>query len=196
MSARLTPARVLWGYQQGIFPMADARGKVGWYTADPRAVIDPTTFHIPRTLRQVARQKRFELTVNRDFRTVMEACADRPEGTWISPEIIRVYTTLHERGFAHSVEAYQGDALAGGLYGVSLGGAFFGESMFHRVSNASKVALVHLVGRMSQCGMTLLDVQFMTGHLRQFGTIEIRHHEYMRRLTAALALPTRFVGDQ
>ncbi|MFH0981487.1 MAG: leucyl/phenylalanyl-tRNA--protein transferase [Planctomycetota bacterium] len=192
MSAKLTPEQVLWGYTQAIFPMAGRRGKIDWYSADPRAVIDPSKFHVPRTLRQVYRQKRFESAVNRNFRAVMEACADRPEGTWISAEIVRVYTQLHELGFAHSVEAYQGDVLAGGLYGVSLGGAFFGESMFHRASNASKVALVHLVERMNQRGMTLLDVQFMTGHLRQFGTVEISHEKYMQRLAAALAKPCHF----
>ena len=192
MSGKLTPEMVLWGYQQGIFPMADERGRVGWYTADPRAIIDPATFHIPRTLRQTYRQQRFELVINRDFRAVMTACADHPEGTWISPGIIRVYTKLHELGFAHSVEAYADGRLAGGLYGVSLGGAFFGESMFHRATNASKVALVFLVERLRQQGLTLLDVQFMTGHLRQFGTIEIAHAEYLQKLTEALGRTARF----
>ncbi|MCK4658486.1 MAG: leucyl/phenylalanyl-tRNA--protein transferase [Phycisphaerae bacterium] len=192
MPVELTPEQVLRGYQQGIFPMADGCGRIEFYAADPRAIIDPQTFHVPRTLRQLYRQQRFELAVNRDFPAVLSACANRPEGTWISTEIARVYTELHELGFAHSVEAYQGSALAGGLYGISFGGAFFGESMFHRVPNASKVALVYLVERMNRRGLALLDVQFMTDHLRQFGTIEIAHEEYMERLTAALRLPCRF----
>ena len=192
MSDELTCEEVLWGYQHGIFPMADARGEIGWYGADPRAIIDLKTFHVPRTLRQVYRQNRFELAVNRSFRTVVDACSDRSEGTWISAEITRVYSELHELGYAHSVEAYRGTELAGGLYGVSIGGAFFGESMFHRVSNASKVALVYLVERMTARRMALLDVQFITEHLRQFGTVEIPHEEYLKRLAAALKLPVRF----
>ena len=192
MSDELTCEEVLWGYQHGIFPMADARGEIGWYGADPRAIIDLKTFHVPRTLRQVYRQNRFELVVNRSFRAVLDACADRSEGTWISPEIARVYSELHELGYAHSVEAYRGTELAGGLYGVSVAGAFFGESMFHRVSNASKVALVYLVERITARGMALLDVQFITEHLRQFGTVEIPHEEYLKRLAAALKLPVRF----
>ena len=193
MSVRLTPEDVLWAYQEGVFPMADPLGRIGWYSADPRALIELASFHVPRTLRQICRQGRFELAVDRDFRAVLEACAERAEGTWISREITRVYSELHEMGFAHSVEAYQGGVLAGGLYGVSLGGAFFGESMFYRVSNASKVALVYLVERMVERGMTLLDVQFMTEHLRQFGTVEIPHEAYMQRLAEALKLPNRFV---
>ena len=192
MSVELTPEEVLCGYRHGVFPMADNRGEISYYAVDQRAIIEPSTFHLPRNLRQLCRQQRFELAINRNFRSVLGICADRPEGTWISPEIIRVYTELHRLGFAHSVEAYQGESLAGGLYGISLGGAFFGESMFHRVSNASKVALVHLVERMIERGMTLLDVQFMTEHLRQFGTIEVPHEEYMQRLAAALELPARF----
>ena len=192
MSVKLTTEDVLWGYQQGIFPMGDDRGRVTYYSCDPRAIIDPKTFYTPRTLRQLHRQQRFELAVNRDFPAVMAACADRPEGTWIVPEIVRVYTELHELGFAHSVEAYRDGELAGGLYGVSIGGVFFGESMFYGVTNASKVALVHLVERMTERGMTLLDVQFMTEHLRQFGAVEIPHDDYLQRLAAALQLPTRF----
>ena len=192
MSDDLTCGVGVWGYQHGIFPMADARGEIGWYGADPRAIIDLKTFHVPRTLRQVYRQNRFELVVNRSFRAVLDACADRSEGTWISPEIARVYSELHELGYAHSVEAYRGTELAGGLYGVSVAGAFFGESMFHRVSNASKVALVYLVERITARGMALLDVQFITEHLRQFGTVEIPHEEYLKRLAAALKRPVRF----
>ncbi len=192
MSVKLTPEDVLWAYQEGVFPMADPLGRIGWYSADPRALIELASFHVPRTLRQIYRQGRFELAVDRDFRAVLESCAERAEGTWISREITRVYTELHEMGFAHCVVAYLEGVLAGGLYGVSLGGAFFGESMFYHVSNASKVALVYLVERMIERGMTLLDVQFMTEHLRRFGTVEIPHEAYMQRLTEALKLPNRF----
>ncbi|MCP4592074.1 MAG: leucyl/phenylalanyl-tRNA--protein transferase [bacterium] len=192
MSIQLTTELVLRGYRHGIFPMADDEGRISFYSADPRAIIDLTTFHVPRTLRQVYRQGRFEVTVDHDFPAVIAACADRPEGTWISAEIIRLYTELHEQGVAHSVEAYYEGDLAGGLYGVNLGGGFFGESMFHWVTDASKVALVYLVKRMVQRAMVLLDVQFMTEHLRQFGTVEIPHLEYMRCLESALKLEVRF----
>jgi leucyl/phenylalanyl-tRNA--protein transferase len=172
--------------------MADPEGEIEWFSPPRRAIIEPAAFHVPRSLRQTYRQKRFELCIDRDFPRVVAACAERPDGTWISREIIRVYTELHRLGFAHSVETWQGAELAGGLYGVSLGGAFFGESMFHRASNASKVALVCLVERMRQRGMVLLDCQFMTEHLRQFGTIEITRRAYLRRLAAALAIPSHF----
>ena len=126
------------------------------------------------------------------FEHVMRACADRPEGTWISEEIITGYTELHDCGFAHSVEAYCDGELVGGLYGVALRGAFFGESMFHRATDASKVALVHLVERLRAGGYQLLDVQFATPHLRRFGTEEIPRHEYLERLAAALEVQGRF----
>src|SRR3954468_18571823 len=144
----LDPETLLSAYAQGVFPMADRDGVVRFYTADPRGVIPlhpPEAFHVPRTLRQIVRQGRFEIRVDHDFEATMRACMDAREGgTWISDDLIEAYTRLHALGFAHSVEAWQGDELVGGLYGVSLGGAFFGESMFHRRTDASKVALVHL----------------------------------------------------
>lgn len=192
MSLELEPSVLLAAYAQGVFPMADDQQRVQWYTADPRAIFDLDNFHVPRTLRQIWRQNRFELRVNRDFPAVIAACADRPEGTWISREIQDAYFELHQLGFAHSVEAWRDDRLAGGLYGVTLGGAFFGESMFHRETNASKVALVFLVERLRSRGFTLLDTQFSTAHLQQFNCIEIPRREYMQRLSNALNLDVRF----
>ena len=170
----------------------EINGRIRWLSPDPRAIIDLDAFHIPRTLGRIVRQERFEVRHDRAFETVIRACADRPEGTWISEEIIAGYTLLHEFGFAHSVEAYRDGELVGGLYGVALRGAFFGESMFHRATDASKVALVHLVERLRAGGYRLLDVQFVTPHLRRFGTEEIPRHDYLERLAAALAVQGEF----
>jgi len=186
MNAELTPVLLLNAYAQGIFPMADDDGQIYWFSPDPRAIIELDRFHVPRTLRQVYRQGKFELTVDRAFAEVVDGCAGRDEGTWISPEIREAYLELHRLGFAHSVEAWQEHELAGGLYGVAMGGAFFGESMFYRVSDASKVALVHLVERMKDRGFTLLDVQFSTEHLDRFNCTEIPRAEYLERLDTAL----------
>ena len=193
MRPDLAPETLLAAYVIGIFPMADDGDEVHWLSPDPRAIIELDAFKISRSLR-VARQRRvFEVTINRAFPGVIEACADRTEGTWISEEIHKAYCELHRLGFAHSVEAWRDGRLAGGLYGVAIGGAFFGESMFHRVSDASKVALVHLVERMRRRGFVLLDVQFMSEHLRQFGAVEIPRTEYERRLRQALSLSCALV---
>lgn len=192
MHAELHPQLVLEAYAQGVFPMGGAGGQINWYTADPRTIFEPSTFHVPRSLRQIYRQGRFELTIDREFGSVIRACADREEGTWINRDIERVFIELHEVGFAHSVEAWQGGELVGGLYGLVLGGAFMGESMFYCVANASKVALVHLVRHMKQRGMVLLDTQFPTPHLKQFNCISVPRAEYMRRLKAAMSLPVSF----
>ncbi len=179
-------------YANGIFPM-DVDGELCWFSPDPRAILPLDAFHVPRTLRQVVRQGRFEIRVDGDFAAVILACAERPiEQTWISEEIVAAYTRLHELGFAHSVEAWRDGELAGGLYGVALGGAFFGESMFHRRRDASKAALVALVERMKARGFSLLDVQWPTPHLRRFGVIEVPRREYLRRLRAALLLKCDF----
>ena len=174
--------------------MAGARDgrAIRWYAPDPRAVIPLDAFHVPRSLQQTIRKGIFEVTVNADFPGVIRACAERGEETWISREIERAYTELHALGLAHSVECWKEDRLAGGLYGVALGGAFFGESMFSRETDASKVALVALVERLRARGFTLLDVQYLTPHLARFGAVEIPRAEYERRLAAALALPRRF----
>lgn len=185
MNPPLTPELLLSAYAQGYFPMAVETGEIMWFCPNPRAIFDLENFHVPRTLRQVCRQKRFELRINQRFRAVITACAERAEGTWIDDEIIAAYCRLHELGCAHSVESWQDGRLVGGLYGVALGGAFFGESMFSRVSNASKVALVYLVERLRAGGFVLLDTQFTNEHLEQFHPVEIPRKEYLRRLAAA-----------
>ncbi len=176
-------------YAQGIFPMSleEQGGEIGWFSPDPRGIIPLDTFQISRRLARVVRQKKFDVRFNTAFEAVMRACAsDRDDGTWISEEIVESYVALHARGLAHSVEAWQGDQLVGGLYGVHLRSAFFGESMFHTVTDASKVALVGLVERLRAGGFTLLDTQWTTPHLEQFGAIEIPKDEYLRRLADAL----------
>src|SRR6266545_3164366 len=183
----LDPQTLLSAYAQGVFPMADRDGVIRWFTADPRGIIPLESFHIPRTLRQIVRQNRFDIRINQNFQATMRGCMNaRARQTWINEELICAYTRLNELGFAHSVEAWQDDDLAGGLYGVSLGAAFFGESMFHHKPNASKIALVHLVGRLRDRKFQLLDAQAVTPHLRQFGCIEIPAIEYERRLHRAL----------
>ncbi|QXD16688.1 leucyl/phenylalanyl-tRNA--protein transferase [Rhodocaloribacter litoris] len=193
MDQRLTPELLLYGYRHGIFPMADPRDgdAVYWFDPDPRAVIPLDAFHVPKSLARLVRKGTFEVVTDRDFEGVMRACADRAE-TWISEEIIQAYVALHRLGHAHSVECRRHGRLAGGLYGVALGGAFFGESMFHRERDASKVALVHLVERLRRGGFVLLDTQYLTPHLARFGAIEIPRAEYRRRLAAALRIDARW----
>jgi leucyl/phenylalanyl-tRNA--protein transferase len=196
----LDPQTLLAAYGQGLFPMADHDGEVRWYTADPRGIIPLETFHVPRTLDKLWRKSPgeggFEIRINHDFETTMRACREgRDEGSWISQELIAAYVRLHELGFAHSVEAWKQGKLAGGLYGVGVGGAFFGESMFHRVRDASKVALVHLVERLRQRGYALLDTQAATPHLQKFGCIEIPAEDYLARLRRALRRRCEFIGN-
>lgn len=192
MDPYLAPDKLLTAYACGIFPMADDAGELQWLAPDPRAIIELNTFRAPRSLRAIYRSERFTVTVNKRFDDIMAGCADRPEGTWISDEIKQAYGTLHRLGFAHSVEVWNDGRIAGGLYGVAIGGAFFGESMVHRVTDASKVALVHLIERMKERGMTLLDVQFMTDHLNRLGAIEISRDDYENRLAEAIALDCSF----
>ena len=173
--------------------MAMEDGSIGWFSPDPRGVIPLDHFHIPSRLARLLRQHRFEVTVDRAFDDVMRACAsDRDEGTWISDEILECYTALHRLGIAHSVEVWREGQMAGGLYGVHLGGAFFGESMFHRETDASKVALASLVDRMQRRSFSLLDVQWVTPHLATFGATEIPRDEYLRQLQQALKRECRF----
>lgn len=191
----LTPELLLSAYSQGVFPMAGADGRILWYDPDPRAILPLAHFHAPRRLLRAVRQGVFEIRVDSAFTAVMRACAtpasDREE-TWINEEIIAAYTQLHQLGFSHSVEAWQDGKLVGGLYGVALGGLFAGESMFSRATGASKVALAHLVRRLRAGGFRLLDVQFMTEHLRRFGAVEVSQAEYKRLLALALSVETRF----
>ena len=173
-------------------------GEIRWYSPDPRGVLPLNEVHIPRRLARVARQGRFRIAIDTAFGDVIRACAaeDRdPEdaGTWIDEEIIESYTALHDQGLAHSVEAWSGERLVGGLYGVALRGTFFGESMFHRETDASKVALVALVERLRARGYTLLDTQWVTPHLEQFGAIEIPRNDYLRLLEDSLRLECTFV---
>jgi len=171
--------------------MADEDGGIRWYSPDPRTIIDLDRFHISRRLGRTIRSKKFEIAMDRDFDGVVRGCADREE-TWINEEIVAAYSALHRLGKAHSVEAYYEETLAGGIYGVSLGGAFMGESMFTIVRDASKVCLAFLVGRLKERGYLLFDVQFTTPHLKRFGAVEISRREYLRRLDKALVLPCGF----
>jgi len=192
MNAALRPEMLLSAYANGIFPMADSNGELQWFAPDPRAIIPLHGLVVSRSLRSVIRRGKFTIRVNNDFNAVIRACADRPEGTWISDEIVHAYSLLHRLGFAHSVEAWHKGELAGGLYGVAIGGAFFGESMFYRVTDASKVAMAHLVQRMKEHGLVLLDTQFITDHLRRLGAIEISRNDYETRLADAIQMPVRF----
>lgn len=187
----ISPELIVAAYLQGIFPMADERGRIGWYSPDPRAIFPLDAFHVPRSLRKTMKKHPFEIRVNTAFREVMLGCADRDQ-TWINDRILDNYTALHEKGICHSVEAWKDGTLVGGLYGVALGGAFMGESMFSRVSDASKVCLVALIERLRERGFILLDSQMPTEHLQKFGQILIPREEYLRRLGEAVKLDRRF----
>jgi leucyl/phenylalanyl-tRNA--protein transferase len=190
LDVRLTPTVLVRAYANGIFPMGDDRtGRVQWYSPDPRAHLPLDDVHVPHNLRRRIRTREFRVTSDRAFERVIQACADRAR-TWITPRIIRAYTALHDQGAAHSVECWQDNTLAGGLYGVALGGAFFGESMFFEISNASKVALIHLTRQLRAGGFTLLDTQYSTEHLERFGVTDIPRDEYMKLLDAALSVST------
>lgn len=196
---RITPDMLIWAYQHGMFPMARSRDEpVDWFTANPRAVMPLDSFHVPHSLRKRIRSGAFVVTRDQAFEQVIRACAEPrayEANTWINQQIIESFAALHRRGTAHSVEAWTqagdggGREMAGGLYGVALGGAFFGESMFSRRTDASKVCLVHLVEHLKSRGFKLLDVQFRNPHLEQFGIEEIDHEQYMQRLGEAMAMP-------
>jgi leucyl/phenylalanyl-tRNA--protein transferase len=186
-------------YASGWFPMAVDAGEIRWYSPDPRGIIPLDRFHVPSRLARVVRAGTFRIEIDRDFDAVIRACAqadrnDDEPGTWIDDEIIESYCAMHRAGLAHSVEAWQEDRLVGGLYGVALGGAFFGESMFHRVTDASKVALVALIDRVRAQGYRLLDIQWVTPHLEQFAAIEIPRRTYLKILEEALATDVEFIG--
>jgi leucyl/phenylalanyl-tRNA--protein transferase len=191
-------ALLLSAYSSGWFPMAVDDGEIRWYSPDPRGVIPLETFHVPSRLARVIRSHKFTVHIDRQFEAVMRACAetdrqDNDPGTWISDEILESYIELHRLGMAHSVEAWHQDRLVGGLYGVALGGAFFGESMFHHVTDASKVALAALVDRLRARSFRLLDVQWVTPHLEQFGAVEISRRKYLKQLADAISIPAKFV---
>src|SRR5215469_6545943 len=177
----LDPMLVINAYAQGIFPMADHTGRIRWYAPDPRAILEHHNLHISRSLRATLRKGVYEVHMDTDFETVMRCCAEREE-TWINQSFIAAYTQLHYAGFAHCVEAWKDGELVGGLYGVALGGAFMGESMFARAPDASKVCLVALVEHLKARGYVLHDTQFTTSHLVSLGVTEVPRREYERRL--------------
>ena len=188
----LDPDIVVQAYRQGAFPMANpASGRISWYSPDPRAIIPLDEFRVSRSIMRIVRRQIFEVRIDSAFDQVIGGCAEREE-TWISPEINRAYRTLHARGLAHSVESWHKEMLAGGLYGVAMGGAFFGESMFSRVEYASSVALVHLVNILRTGGFQLLDTQFLTPHLARFGAREIPQKTYLKLLESSVDLVTTF----
>ncbi len=190
----MIPINTLIGaYRTGYFPMATTEG-LTWFSPRYRGVLPLDAFHLSRRLARVVRGDRFDVTVNRDFRRVIAACASRPDeaGNWIDAEIIGSYSALHDAGFAHSLEVWREGSLAGGLYGVSLGGVFFGESMFHAETDASKVALCWLVDRLRDRQYRLLDLQWVTPHLARFGAIELSRTEYLRRLETGLSVECVF----
>jgi len=191
----LHPRRVLRGYAAGIFPWYSEGQPILWHSPDPRFVLELPELRVGRTLRQAMNKRPYELKLDSAFGDVIAGCADSPrpgqDGTWITNDMEQTYNDLHDLGFAHSVEAWDGDELVGGLYGVSLGSIFFGESMFARASDASKIALVALVAQLRRWNFELLDSQVHTDHLARFGTREIPRREYLRRLRSCLRVPTR-----
>ncbi len=197
MSNSTSPELLLRAYAAGIFPMAERRDSetLMWISPEQRGVIPLDNFHVPSRLARTVKSDRFEVRVDTAFAEVMAACAQTAPGreqSWINDEILALYGALHRQGHAHSVECWREDRLVGGLYGVRLGGAFFGESMFSRERDTSKVALVHLVARLIRGGFTLLDAQFLTDHLAQFGAVAIPRREYLRRLKKALETDANF----
>src|ERR671916_190221 len=190
---RLTPEVLEACYRAGVFPMDDGYGRIGFYRSDPRSILELDALHVSKSLARVVRKGTYEVRVDHNFEAVIRGCAERRD-TWIGAEIIRSFVRFHELGKAHSVEAYTADGeLAGGLYGVALGGAFMGESMFSRGRDASKVCLVHLVERLKERGYVLLDCQIQNDHLARLGAVEIPEREYLRRLEEALTLSRSFV---
>lgn len=183
----LEPGTILAAYRHGIFPWPDPDGRLLWWSPNPRAILPLEGFHTSRSLARVRRRGRYRVTRDRDCAGVIVGCADRAEGTWITPAMRRAYERLHALGWAHSVEVWEGEVLVGGVYGVAIGGFFAAESKFHRAPDASKVALAALVEWLAEAGFDLLDVQLATDHLRSLGVVEIPRSEYLRRLAAAIA---------
>ena len=192
---RLSADDLIYGYMNGIFPMADADGTLYWYSPDPRAIIPLDSYTPARSLRPVLNKRMFDIRLDNNFEEVMRQCANPRfvgDSTWISEEIIEAYVELHHLGFAHSIETYMDNRLVGGLYGVALGAAFFGESMFYTVPNASKVAFHYLIEILRQQQYELLDTQFINDNVRRFGAVEIPRVQYMKTLKKALQKKARF----
>lgn len=194
----LTAEDLMYGYMNGIFPMADTDGSLYWYSPDPRAIIPIDTYKPSKSLRPILNKNLFDIHINRDFEAVMRHCAlprnGEPE-TWISEEIIQAYCDLHEMGMAHSVEAYIGDRLVGGLYGVAIGGVYFGESMFYLEPNSSKVAFHYLIENLRKQEYELLDTQFINDNVKRYGAIEIPRADYLLLLRKGIQQPRSFVPD-
>lgn len=196
----VTPTLALRAYAMGVFPMAEAQDAETLFWVDPemRGVLPLDTFHVPRRLKRTVRHGPYDVRCDTDFEAVIDGCATARgahQNTWINAEVRSLFRALYAMGVVHTVECWQGDELVGGLYGLHLGGAFFGESMFSRARDASKVALVHLVARMVHGGFTLLDTQFITDHLAQFGAVEIPRDDYRRQLDRAIRVPAAFLVD-
>lgn len=193
MPEPLTPEILLNGYASGVFPMAESSVDPNIFWVDPqrRGILPINNFHISRSLAKTLRTTKFSIRINSDFAGTVRGCADRTE-TWINDEIFDLYQDLHRLGFAHSLEVWDGDTLVGGVYGVALGGAFFGESMFSKRRDASKIALAYLTDRLGRCGFTLLDTQFVTDHLMSLGAKEISREDYRKQLFAAMRVDANF----
>lgn len=195
IGGELTSEWILDAYRHGIFPWPFSDGELAWWSPDPRAIIDFGSFHVPRRLERTRRGGRFQITLDRDFTGVIDGCAtagDREHRTWITPALREAYVRLHEEGHGHSVETWHEGELAGGVYGLAIGGLFAAESMFYRVSDASKLALVQLVEHLRERGYRLIDIQQLTPHTSRFGAREISRREYLKRLSAAIDLPVSF----
>ncbi len=189
----LQPSTLLLAYASGIFPWFNPTDPVIWWAPDPRAIIPLDSFHVPKRLAQTIKQNRFQITVDTRFEEVIQSCGDyRAEGTWVTQEMVEAYTELHRLGHAHSLETWQDGELVGGIYGIAINGLFAGESMFYRVRDASKVALVALLQRLRTRGYRLFDTQILNAHTEQFGAVEIRRRDYMALLRDAIAAPASF----
>jgi leucyl/phenylalanyl-tRNA--protein transferase len=192
----LSVPRLLLAYRSGIFPWTVK--PITWWSPNPRAIFELDRFHVSHSLRKIIRKGIFEVTIDRAFRQVMEGCAAPGagrRGTWITREFLDAYTQLHKQGHAHSLECWQDGELAGGIYGVAIGGLFAGESMFHRASNASKIALYHLIEHLQQCGFSLFDIQMLTPITTRLGAIQIPRTEYLKRLALAVQSPRSFAAQ-
>ncbi|MGH8452928.1 MAG: leucyl/phenylalanyl-tRNA--protein transferase [Nevskiales bacterium] len=190
----LSPTRLLNAYRHGIFPWYSGDEPILWWSPDPRCVFRPDSIHVSRSLRKALNRRDFEISFDHAFESVIEACAaprKQQEGTWLTPAMISAYIRLHHEGWAHSVEVWRDSALIGGIYGVAIGGAFFGESMFSRAPNGSKIALVALAQRLDEWGFTLLDAQVRSPHLYTLGAVDLLRECFMTELAAALRLPDR-----
>lgn len=198
VGGELSPDWLLYAYSHGIFPWPSSERFLTWWSPDPRAMIEFDEFHVPKRLARVCRSGQFEVTCNRDFRGVIQGCATaqgRRHATWLTQRMQQAYTQLHELGHAHSVEAWHDAELVGGTYGVAIGGLFAAETMFYRIPDASKVALVRLVEHLQARGYALLDIQQLTPHTERFGAKEISRRDYLKRLAAAIQLPVSFGTD-